>query len=511
MVPRRLATAAGISRNDQGQDTVLRRIGERHVHVGRRPTPGAGGRRDHAANLGSAHRRELDPVRQPGQRPVHRDWREHPRQHRRGDRTGHLRVAHRQQRDPSRDEYRRHLREHGPLGLQTYNAAGEVTQETTPLPAGQTSSTPYETTSYTYDADGNLTETDTPPATTGGADQVTEDKYNSSGELWTQTTGSGTSAAATVSYCYDDDGNKTSVVAAEGNISGVAPCETSAPWTVDPSANPAQAAYQTVYTYNTGGTLTSTQTPNGVTTTSSSTPDGQVSGISYSGPGAPSSVSYGYDVEDKLTSVTDSTGTSTRTDDPFDGLTSEASGGSTVSYSYDADGDTTGVTYPLPAAATWAASDTVGYGYDKAGNLASVTDFAGSKIVITTTSDGQPASVTLGSTGDTIGLAYGQDDNPSSITLANASGTTLQGFAYKYAPTARFSARPTPRRQRAPPSPTPTTPVERWLARRQAAARPRTTGTTPPETCSPCRRAPAPSAARGTRSTAATASSSPAR
>jgi YD repeat-containing protein len=159
-----------------------------------------------------------------------------------------------------------------------------------------------------------------------------------------------------------------------------------------------------------------------------------VSGISYSGPGAPPSVSYGYDVEDKQTSVTDSTGTSTRTYDPFQELTSGTSGGSTVSYSYDADGNTTGITYPLPAAATWAASHTVGYSYDKAGQLASVTDFGGKKIAITTTSDGQPASVTLGSTGDTIGFAYGQDNNPSSITLTNASATTLQGFAYSYAP-----------------------------------------------------------------------------
>ena len=38
----------------------------------------------------------------------------------------------------------------------------------------------------------------------------------------------------------------------------------------------------------------------------------------------------------------------------------------TTGYGYDADGDTTGITYPLPASRTWAATDTVSYGYDHA-------------------------------------------------------------------------------------------------------------------------------------------------
>ena len=39
--------------------------------------------------------------------------------------------------------------------------------ETTPAPAGQTG---YETTTYAYDGNGNLTKTTAPPATNGGAE-----------------------------------------------------------------------------------------------------------------------------------------------------------------------------------------------------------------------------------------------------------------------------------------------------------------------------------------------------
>ena len=65
--------------------------------------------------------------------------------------------------------------------------------------------------------------------------------------------------------------------------------------------------------------------------------------------------------------MTDATGSSSYIYDPFGELTSATNGASqTVGYGYDADGDTTGITYPLPASATWAATDTVTYGYDHA-------------------------------------------------------------------------------------------------------------------------------------------------
>jgi RHS repeat-associated protein len=350
--------------------------------------------------------------------------------------------------------------------VSTFNATGDMTAQTTPNPAGQTSPA-YQTTSYTYDGNGNLLTTTAPPTsnTTGAPDQVTTDTYNTAGQLASQTTGYGTSAASTTSYCYDPDGDETSVVYGDGNtgvtysggtVTGLAACSTSSPWTV--TASP-QAAYQTVNSYDSAGELVSTVTPansvssnptttntynaagqmltrtdpDGITTTWSYGIDGNVIGISYSGGTAPS-VSYGYDASGQMTYMSDGTGASNYVFDSFGELTSAENGaGQTVTYGYNADGDVTGVTYPLPSTATWATSDTVSYGYDDAEQLTSVTDFNGHEISIGRTADGLPDSVILGASGDTIATTYDNTDNPSAITLKNSS-STLQSFAYSDSP-----------------------------------------------------------------------------
>ena len=132
--------------------------------------------------------------------------------------------------------------------------------------------------------------------------------------------------------------------------------------------------------------------------------------------------------------MTDGTGISSYGYDSFGELTSETNGASqTVGYGYDADGDTTAITYPLPATATWATSHTVSYGYDHTDTLTSVTDFTGNQISITPNSDGLPASETLGATGDTVTTSYDSTDTPSALTLKNSS-STLQSFSYSDAP-----------------------------------------------------------------------------
>jgi RHS repeat-associated protein len=348
--------------------------------------------------------------------------------------------------------------------VSTFNAMGQMTQQTTPAPAGQTSPA-YETTTYTYDGDGNLLTTTAPPATNGGSSQVTVDTYNSDDELAAETTGYGTSAVSTVSYCYDPDGDKTSVVYADGNtgltyangtVSGLASCSASSPWTV--TAAP-QTSYQTTYSYDSAGELVSTvapanstsQTPtttntynaagnmltstdpDGVTTTMTYGTNGQIIGITYSG-GTAHAVSYGYDANGQMTYMTDATGASSFGFDSFGELISAENGaGQTVSYGYNADGQVSGVTYPLGSGATWATSDTVNYGYDHADQLTSVTDFNGQQITIGNTADGLPNSAGLGASGDTITTAYDAADDPSAITLKNSS-STLQSFAYADAP-----------------------------------------------------------------------------
>src|SRR5437588_118035 len=102
------------------------------------------------------------------------------------------------------------------------------------------------------------------------------------------------------------------------------------------------------------------------TTTNTFTPLNQVATVSYSGSSAHSS-SYGYDASGNRLTMSDATGSSTYGYDPFNELSSYENGaGSTVSYSYNDDGKTTGITYPLGAGATWATTDTVSYGYDNA-------------------------------------------------------------------------------------------------------------------------------------------------
>jgi trimeric autotransporter adhesin len=338
--------------------------------------------------------------------------------------------------------------------VSTFNAQGLKIQQTSPAPVGQSG---YETTTYTYDGDGNQITSTAPAVSSGGASVVTVDTYDASGQLASETTGYGTSAASTVSYCYDPQGNQTSAVSADGNTSGTAACSTSYPWTV--TATP-QANYQTTYkhdsanelvttitpantasstptttaTYDPAGNMLTSTDPNGVTFTDTYTPVNLKASVSYSGSSA-HAVSYTYDADGQKTAMTDATGTPSYTYDPFGEITSTTNGdGQTVGYGYDSDGDTTGTTYPLPVSATWATTDTVSYGYDHADRLTSVSDFTGNTINITPNADGAVTKETLGSSGDTITTAYGNSQEVSSITLANSSMTTLQSYTYSDAP-----------------------------------------------------------------------------
>jgi RHS repeat-associated protein len=339
----------------------------------------------------------------------------------------------------------------------TFDGAGRKTQMTTPAPAGQSGS---ETTSYAYDGEGNPLQTTAPPTVNGGSSQVTVDTYTPAGQLASETTGYGTSSAATVSYCYDPNGDKTAVVYGDGNASGAASCESSSPWVVSSSAYPTQASYQTTYAYDSAGeqmsvttpataaapsgattaktydavgnTLTRTD-PDGVTTTWTYTPANLTASVSYSG-GSAHSASYGYDADGSRTSTSDATGSSSYSYDPFSELTSATNGaGQVTGEGYNANGDTTSITYPLPATATWAASENVTIGYDNASIPTSVTDFNGNKITMGHTPDGLLSTLALGSSGDTITTSYDNADLASLVTLTSGA-STLASYAYTEAP-----------------------------------------------------------------------------
>ena len=340
-----------------------------------------------------------------------------------------------------------------------FDSLGNETTTTSPAPAGQTG---YEVTSYTYDANGNLLTTTAPAGTSGGASQITVDTYTPTAELATTTTGYGTSAASTTAYCYDPNGNISAVVYADGNVApaSVAPCKTAFPWNVSPTSHPTQAAFQVTYEYDSANEPVSTSTPataaastgattsftydpagnnltaaapDGITTTWTYTPLNSIATINYSGSSA-HPVSYTYDANSNMTSMADASGTSSFTYDPFAEQTSVTNGaGQAVGHSYDADGDVSSITYPLPSAATWASTDSVSYGYNNQDVLTSVSDFNGQQITITNNANSQPASETLGATGDTISHTYDPTLGTAAITLANSTAT-LQSFAYAYAP-----------------------------------------------------------------------------
>jgi trimeric autotransporter adhesin len=339
----------------------------------------------------------------------------------------------------------------------TYNPEGQQTAVTIPAPAGQSGP---QTKNYTYDADGNLTKAAAPPVSNGGQAVVTTDTYGSAGQLASVTTGAGTSAASTVSYCYDPNGDQTSVVYGDGNASGIANCETGSPWVVSAGSYPVQAGYQTTSAYDSAGDLVSTTAPatsaapSGATTTATYDPAGNMltrtapdgvkttwtytplsltASASYSGSSA-HSVTSSYDANGNKTGMSDASGSSTDVYDPFGELTSSTNGANQVTgYGYNPDGITTSISYPLPASAAWASTSSVSYGYDHADQLTSVTDFNGHQIAIGNTADGLPSSYALGSTGDTIGTTYDSGDAVSAIALKNSS-STLGSFTYSDAP-----------------------------------------------------------------------------
>ena len=184
--------------------------------------------------------------------------------------------------------------------------------------------------------------------------------------------------------------------------------------------------------------MLTSEDPAGVTTTNTYTPLNQLETVSYSDstPGA----SYSYDANGNKMSMSDETGNSAYTYNPFSELSGYTNGaGKHVGYLYDPDGDLTTLNYPLGSGATWATSDSVTYGYDNADELNSITDFNGTASSLTNTADGLPDVLSLGTTGDTITTTYDPADNPSDIKLANGA-TTLQEFAYSDTPSGTINS-----------------------------------------------------------------------
>jgi len=125
------------------------------------------------------------------------------------------------------------------------------------------------------------------------------------------------------------------------------------------------------YTYDGAGNIITEVTPNGNIKTYVYDNENRLNEIHY--PNS-SQVSYSYDDNGNLTSMTDSTGTTTYTYDELDKLTSSTdSFGKTVQYDYDIIGNRTSITYPADSTNP---ARTVNYTFDKANRLDTITDWA---------------------------------------------------------------------------------------------------------------------------------------
>jgi len=295
------------------------------------------------------------------------------------------------------------------------------------------------TTSYQYDANGNLTETDNPDGTTqqyvyNNLGEVTSSTdpdgqtinyaYNASGQLTAEDLPGGTSNA----YTYDSHGNMLTADGPGGNWSFTYNSPNLSTQIVEPigtltvqygiDGNTSQIVDQTgfttnylydavgrlskltdangnlieSYSYDPAGNISSETKGNGTSTTYQYNADGAITQITNLAPGGAinSQLTYVYNAVGQVTSMT--------------------TGGVTTTYGYDADGELTSASAP---------GETILYAYNPAGNRTSVTDNG----VVTDYASNSVNEYTQ--VGDTT---YHYDNNGNLISATANGQTTTYSF-----------------------------------------------------------------------------------
>ncbi|MBM3494715.1 MAG: RHS repeat protein, partial [Armatimonadetes bacterium] len=287
---------------------------------------------------------------------------------------------------------------------------------------------------FTYDSSGNvLTATDP-------LDNETELTYNALNEVLTVTTPMGKQVVNT----YDGDGNLTKVELKDsgGVVRSTTEYTWDAYGSLvtktDDNDN------QTSYEHNANGHLTKVTTPNGRETefgvnglgvrtsrtdamdrTTSYTLDNwlRVTAIDYPSGTDPS---FSHDAENHLTGWTDGVGTWARTFDDAGRITAESLGGNTrVSYAYDATGKK-----GLLSSVTDANSRTTTHSYTYRNQLYQVSETAGTA-TYSYNANGQETGVT-NQNGTTVTKVLDDAGRLTSVTNRNSSNTVLSSFDYTY-------------------------------------------------------------------------------
>ena len=288
----------------------------------------------------------------------------------------------------------------------TYDANGNMTGETDPL--GYTISFTFNslaepltfvnqegyTTTYQYDASGNLLKTTNPEGTTQ------QYLYNSLGEVTSSTDANG----QTITYAYYTNGQLTTE-----NL----PDSTSNTYTFDAHGNMLTAdgpGGDWSFTYNSQNLPTTIVEPHGTLTVQYGI-DGNITQIvDQTG----FTTNYLYDSVGRLSELTNASGNviESYTYDPAGNIVSEAKGnGTSTTYAYNADGEITQITNLAPGGTT--ANSTLKYAYNSVGEVTGQTTGG-----VTTTYgyDADGELVSASSPGDSIQYAYDPDGNRTSVT-----------------------------------------------------------------------------------------------
>lgn len=284
------------------------------------------------------------------------------------------------------------------------------------------------TTTYAYDAQGNLT------SVTDALGNTTQYEYDANGNLTRITDPLGN----VTTYTYDSRGNRLAEADALGNTTTFAyDLMDRLLTTTDALGN------TTTYACDENGNRTSQTGANGNTTTY--VYDAYNRLIQITDP-LGNTISYAYDYEDNQTSMTDGNGnTTTYTYDPVGRLIRETNAlGEQTNYTYDAAGNmlsvtdacgnTTTFTYDAAGrktAETNAAGETTTYTYDAVGNLIAVALPNGNTITRMYDSLGRLASVS-----DSLGTVttYSYDMAGRLLTATDALGNTT---SHSYDPAGR--------------------------------------------------------------------------
>jgi RHS repeat-associated protein len=314
----------------------------------------------------------------------------------------------------------------------TYDALGELTAVTDPV--NHTSTLAYDpqgdliskrtpnghTTTWSYDADSRIASTTTANGNQTGADPAaytttytrdaggnptlitdprghTSLSYDANGNLLSTTDPDG----RTVTTTYDADNEPTKTTLGDGSTRQTA-YDASGQIISQTDGNNQVTTYTrdllghvtaktdplnrtTSYGHDNAGNRTALTDPSGRTSTYSFDAANRLTKIHYSS-GTPADITYTYDADGNRLAMSDQTGTSTRTYDSLDRLTSSTNGlGQTTTYTYDLANQLTQLGYPK-GLAPWVSpatpvsaggGGTVTRTFDSDGNMTAIADPAG--------------------------------------------------------------------------------------------------------------------------------------